>query len=217
METIRYIAERIKEFRTKNDLTEGQLGMLLVPKRSGKTISSWETARTKPDNDALAQLSCILNVSLTDFYPEDLGLNELAQGFVDVALYGTISAGKPLAVIPIDDTYPVPTEMMKKYPESFLLKVKGESMNNVLPHGSYALIDPSQSEPVDNKAYALCVNGGDATIKRIRHLENGYELLPDSKDPTFRPITFDHANKDNDEIIILGRVVWVMLPFDWEV
>ncbi len=41
---------------------------------------------------------------------------------------------------------------------------------------------PAASKP--KKAYAVCVNGFDATIKRVKPLSNGYELIPDSIDPT---------------------------------
>lgn len=62
-----------------------------------------------------------------------------------------------------------------------------------------------------------CVNGFDATIKRVRVLKNGYELIPDSIDLTFRPQIFDYGEPDTDPETIIGRVVWYMVPFGFEI
>lgn len=138
------------------------------------------------------------------------------SSYIDIPLYGSIAAGTPIEMMSVDDTYPVPIKMREKYPESFLLKVEGESMNRVLPNGSYALIDPTQ-EVRDGKAYAVCVNGYDATIKRVKQLNNGFELAPDSTDPTYHSKTYDYGKEGTEEITIIGQVVWYCVPFDWEV
>ena len=87
-------------------------------------------------------------------------------------------------MINIDETYDIPADIHDRYPQAFLLKVVGDSMNRVLPNGCYALINPCQEASKPMKAYAVCVNGFDATIKRVKPLSNGYELIPDSIDPT---------------------------------
>ena len=219
MEAHTFIASRIRKFRTsKLCISAEKLGTLLVPVRSGKTISSWERGRTQPDADTMIQLCKIFDEPISAFYPKKC--SKTADGgngyFAEVALYGSIAAGKPLAILPCEDSRMIPIELHRKFPQGFLLKVEGESMSNVLPNGSYAFIDPEQNRPIDNGVYAFCLNQDDATIKRVRNLENGYELLPDSKDPTFKPTVFDNANDTSDEITIIGRVVWMMLPFDWE-
>lgn len=90
-------------------------------------------------------------------------------------------------------------------------------MNRVLPNGCYALVDPDDREPVDNQAYAVCVNGYSATVKRVRRLANGFELVPDSTDPTYRPMVYDYGVEGTDEITVIGRVFWYTLPFDWTI
>ena len=63
----------------------------------------------------------------------------------------------------------------------------------------------------------MCVNGYDATIKRVRRLQNGFELAPDSLDPTYKPTVYDFGEPGTDTVTIIGRVVYYVLPFDWEV
>ncbi len=61
------------------------------------------------------------------------------------------------------------------------------------------------------KAYAVCVNGFDAPLSEWS-LSNGYELIPDSIDPTFRPQIFDFNEIDTQPVSIIGEVVWYLVP-----
>ena len=59
------IGEKIKELRTKNKLTQQELGDKLYV--SDKTISSWESGRTLPDINTLIDISNIFNISISNF------------------------------------------------------------------------------------------------------------------------------------------------------
>lgn len=125
------------------------------------------------------------------------------------------AAGKPMEMVAVEGSHPIPTKVREKYPDSFLLKVEGDSMNRVLPNGCYALVDPRQTADCNGAPYAVCVNGYDATIKRVRKLNNGFELVPDSNDPTYEKKTYNYNEPDTDTITVIGRVVYYVLPFDW--
>ena len=135
---------------------------------------------------------------------------------VDVPLYGAIAAGTPIEMTPVENTQPIPAKVHELHPNAFLLKVEGNSMNRVLPNGSYALIDPCKTVERDGAPYAVCINGYDATIKRVRKLNNGFELVPDSTDPTYEAKTYNYNEPDALTITVIGRVVYYVLPFDWE-
>lgn len=83
----------------------------------------------------------------------------------------------------------MPNALLLRYPKAFYLRVKGESMNRVLPNGSYALVCPT-SEVVDGSVYAVSVGSSNATVKRVRKLNNGIALEPDSNDPTYKSQVF---------------------------
>jgi len=59
------IGEKIKELRTKNKLTQQELGDKLYV--SDKTISSWESGRTLPDINTLIDISNVFNISVSNF------------------------------------------------------------------------------------------------------------------------------------------------------
>ena len=137
------------------------------------------------------------------------------RDYIDVPLYGSIAAGTPIEMMEVDDTFPIPTKMHERHPKAFLLKVEGRSMDRILPDGCYALIDPCETVEKSGDPYAVCVNGYDATIKRVRKLNNGFELVPDSTDPTYSVQTYNYNEPGTETITIIGRVVYYVLPFDW--
>lgn len=142
---------------------------------------------------------------------------EPTSAMTDVPLYGSIAAGVPIEMAEVEDSQPIPTAVHSRYPRAFLLRVEGNSMNNILPNGCLALVDPCNTVDRDGKAYAVCVNGYDATIKRVRKLNNGFVLEPDSTDPTYQPQVFNFNEPDTMAITIIGRVVFYVLPTDWEI
>ena len=204
------ISENIKRFRTDRDWTQEQLAEKIGVTRS--TVTQWETGWSKPRMGAVEKLAAVFGVSASDMITDRSG----SSPFVDVPLYGSIAAGTPIEMNTVDCSHPVPAKMREKYPDAFLLKVEGDSMNRVLPNGCYALVNPCKEVAVDNKPYAVCVNGYNATIKRVRKLNNGFELVPDSNDPTYKPTVFDYGEPGTETITVIGRVVWYCVPFDFE-
>lgn len=87
----------------------------------------------------------------------------------------------------------------------------------VLPNGCLALVDFDMKEPNEHDPFAVCVNGYSATVKRVKRLANGFELIPNSYDPTYIPTVFDYNKHDTEEITITGQVVWATMPFDYEI
>lgn len=142
-------------------------------------------------------------------------LSDRFKGYVEVPLFGSIAAGQPIESAQTDDRFPVHRELVERYPESFLLRVSGSSMNRILPDGCYALVFPCDGIDHPGQPYVVTVGVTDATVKRVRVLGNGLELVPDSYDPTWRPIVFDFNEDDAQEVRVIGRVVWFCIPINW--
>ena len=202
------ISHNIRRFRNENDWTQEQLAEKIGVSRS--TVTQWETGWSRPRMGAIEKLAATFGVSTSDMVNDSN-----VSSFVDVPLYGSIAAGTPIEMVEVDGSHPIPTAMRDRYPDSFLLKVEGDSMNRILPNGCYALIDPNQKADCNGAPYAVCVNGYDATVKRVRKLNNGFELVPDSTDPTYAKKTYNYNEPGTEEITVIGRVVYYVLPFDW--
>lgn len=203
------ISKNIKRFRMDRDWTQEQLAEKVGVTRS--TVTQWETGWSKPRMGAVEKLAAVFGVSTSDMVNDQSDISN----FVDVPLYGSIAAGTPTEMHAVDSSHPVPTKIRERYPDAFLLKVEGDSMNRILPNGCYALVDPRQTADCNGAPYAVCVNGYDATIKRVRKLNNGFELVPDSNDPTYEKRTYNFNEPDTETVTVIGRVVYYVLPFDW--
>lgn len=187
---------------------------------SKQSVNNWVNGNNAPDIEMIAKIANAYGLPLSLILEGDLSKGNAkpcssSADWVEVPLFGSIAAGKPIEMENVNDKFVIPSAIKKRYPNAFLLKVEGESMNKKLPNGSYALIDPTY-EVVSGNAYALCVNGYDATIKRVVPLDNGFELLPDSTDPTFKSKVFDYGIEGTNTITIIGEVVWCVYPFDYD-
>lgn len=207
---------QIAEARKLRNITQAELAEKM--KTTQQTIQRYETNQVNIRMDKMIEMSEILNVSLAYL----LGMSskpELSEAsdMTPVPLIGSISVDTPIEMINVEETYNIPSEIHDKYPQAFLLKVADDSMNRVLPNGCYALINPCKEATEPMKAYAVCVNGFNATIQRVKPLSNGYELIPDSIDPTFRPQIFDFNEIDTQSVSIIGEVVWYLVPFGFEI
>ena len=112
-------------------------------------------------------------------------------------------------------THSIPHSVYAQWPDAFLVQIRDDSMNRVLPNGCYALVNPCSRVDKPAKPYALSV-GGSAMVRRLRMLGHGIEISPDSNDPTFRPAIYDFGVFNPAEVRIIGRVVWYTLPEHWE-
>lgn len=205
---------KIAEARIAKGWTQTDLA-----KKVGTTqqqIARYESGDNDVKASVLVNLSNALGVTIAYL----LGMKDVGEpwsAMVDVPLYGSIAAGTPIEMMAVEDTQQVPEKVHAAHPNAFLLRVEGESMNRILPNGCLALVDPCSEVDRDGKAYAVCVNGYDATIKRVRKLSNGFVLEPDSTDPTYVPQVFNFNEPDTMAITIIGRVVFYVLPTDWEI
>lgn len=190
---------------------------------SRAAVTNWTSGYNAPDIETVAKIANAYSVPLSDILDDKLTESSTSYAYVNldsdtrwvnVPLCGSIAAGKPIEMESVQDTFTIPYSLHKKYPDAFLLQVDGESMNRKLPNGSYALINPTE-EVINGRAYAICVNGYDATIKRVKQLENGFELSPDSTDPTIKSRIYDYNEEGTETITVIGEVVWCVFPFDY--
>lgn len=215
-----FIGDNINAIRIHKGLSQDKLAEAAGVSQT--TVSAWECGTSIPrKSNVMKLIEAIPGIDFDDVMSEENGFSSKIKKdagkttWVNVPLYGNIAAGNPIEMQAVDDTFVIPAQMRERYPDSFLLRIKGTSMDRVLPDGSYALVDPCNDADIDGDPYAVCVNGYDATIKRVRKLANGFELMPDSTDPTYKPVVYDYGVEGTEEITVIGRVVYYVLPFDW--
>lgn len=221
-----FIGNNIHSIRVNYGLTQAQLAELTGISQT--SISAWECGKSVPRLSSVKQIvDAFPDLELDDLYSQVLGYsrrvlrgtNESPDSrFLYAPLYGSIAAGKPIDMLETDALHPIPGVLAKRYPRAFYLKVQGESMNRRLPNGCFALINSQVAEAIDGKVYAVCVGTSSATVKRVRKRDGAIVLEPDSTDPSFRPQVFEGAGQEGEqELSIIGQVVWYTVPYDFEI
>ena len=118
----------------------------------------------------------------------DDNLNLTRREFANVPLIGQVAAGQPLlAVENIESYFPIPTEFMPNA-ESFMLKVKGESMINAgIFDGDNILVE--KCDNVHNGDIVVALVDDSATVKTFYKEDGHIRLQPenDTMDPIIVP------------------------------
>ena len=127
----------------------------------------------------------------------DDDFNLTRREVVNVPIVGHVAAGEPiLATENIENYFPIPVEYMPNE-ETFMLKVKGESMINAgIFDGDMVIVE--QQPTADNGDIVVAMIEDSATVKRF-YKEDGYYRLQPEND-TMDPIIVS-------EVSIIGKVV----------
>lgn len=129
----------------------------------------------------------------------DDSFNFTRREMVNVPIVGRVAAGEPLlAEQNIEEYFPIPMDFMPNK-QTFMLKVKGESMINAgILDGDYVLVEERKTAHNGEMIVALVEDG--ATVKRFYKEEGIIRLQPenDTMDPIIVP-----------DCVILGKVIGV--------
>lgn len=192
------------------------------------TISDWKLGKKMARSGGLQKLADHYHVNVTDLLV-DTGLitddnkvdasnsslntknttknslfsitNNPGMYQVSIPVLGRIACGDPILSEQNIEEYRQLLFDHKPFGTLFSLKCKGDSMEPVIPDGSFVTI--RQQDTVENGEMAAVLIGDEATIKRIKRVDNTTLLMPENK--KYDPIVLDkdHPGK------IIGKVVHV--------
>ena len=120
---------------------------------------------------------------------------------VNVPILGQIAAGTPiLAEQNIEDSFPLPMDLVSDTEKVFMLRVRGDSMINAgIFDGDLVAI--RQQNVANNGEIVAAMIDGEATVKTFQRTDGKVWLLPHNE--AFEPIDGTHAT-------ILGKVTAVL-------
>lgn len=127
----------------------------------------------------------------------------MRREMANVPIVGRVAAGEPiLAEQNIESYFPIPTEFLPNN-QTFLLKVRGESMINAgILDGDYVLVEQAQTARNGDMVVALIEDG--ATVKTFYREEGVIRLQPEND--FMDPIIVTDAS-------IMGKVIGVFRFF----
>lgn len=218
-----YIGEIIKKYRIKNGLSQREFAKRssLSPSYINTLEKIYNPKNNKPyavTTDAAVSIAKAMNLDIDEMLKmleknQEFNLKETAPKYEEPTfymcpVYGQISAGQPnWAEENIEGRLPIDTELMDilNPEEYFFLRVNGESMNNVVKNGAFALIH-KQDIVEDGEIAVVLVNGYNATLKRFTKQNDVIILEPDSNDNSFKVQVYDKTTS----IKVIGKYVGKM-------
>ena len=130
----------------------------------------------------------------------DDNFNLTRREVVNVPIIGQVAAGQPLlAVENIENYFPIPTEFMPNV-ETFMLKVKGDSMINAGIFNGDKILVQKQSDAQNGDIVVALVDDS-ATVKTFYKEDGHFRLQPEND--TMDPIIVNECS-------ILGKVFGIM-------
>lgn len=210
------IFERIKYLREKQGMSQQDLAFK-IGYRDKSAISKVERGDRDINQSMIVKYAEALGVSPTylmfgvNSSFDSMHYEERASSAIRIPVLGYVAAGIPISAIEdIIDYEELAPDMVKDGAEYFALQIKGQSMEPRISHGDVVIV--RKQPDVDSGQIAIvCVNGDEATCKKIMKQDSGILLLP--LNPAFAPTFYSNEDIENIPITILGRVVELRAKF----
>ena len=189
---------RLKEVRKAHRMTQSQVAAIVGIGQSG--YSFWESGRSKIDDASLRKLAKYYNVTV-DYL---LGSDAPARAGVRVPVYAAVAAGIPIEAIEDIVDYEEIDAALAATGDFFGLRIKGTSMAPRILEGDVVIVRKQDDAETGDIAVVL-VNGDSATVKKIKKMPEGIQLIPTN--PAYDPMYYTAAEVEALPVRIIGRVV----------
>lgn len=116
---------------------------------------------------------------------------------------GRVAAGFPITAIEnIEGNIPVDSSLIRKNPDCFALRVKGDSMINAgIFEGDLVIVSPQKF--ANNGEIVVALIGDEATVKRFHR--QGDEIVLIAENTNYQPIIINNR----EDFSIVGRVIGI--------
>lgn len=219
MDTKDNISNNLMRLLNDNNMTRTDLAKILNVSES--TVGKWILKKSVPRMGIIEDIADYFNVNKSDileykYPPSTTDYKSIVgeSGYEYKYFPVSVSAGSLENIDGQLDYTPMvlPNEMLGKYAGNkniIILKVNGESMNNIIPNGSYIVVDTSKKHASDIKDRDIVViaENGLYTVKRYINdpINERFIFKPDSSDDTYLPIEISYSRAS--EIELIGRVI----------
>lgn len=207
--------EILKKLREQTGISQRKLAEVLHV--SQQTVGSWEVNRTTPSPEIMNKIADYFGVTLDSIYGRKTTNNSIQQEnrATRIPVYGYVAAGIPIEAIDnFDSTDPDDweeiDEHMSKDGDYFALRIKGDSMEPKMSSGDVVIVR-KQPDAESGDIAIVCINGDEATCKKIKKTPEGIMLI--SLNPAYEPMFYSKKQVEELPLTILGRVVELRAKF----
>lgn len=126
-------------------------------------------------------------------------------GAVKIPVLGTVVAGIPIEAVQNIIDYEEITPALASQGEFFALQIKGQSMEPRICEGDVVIVKKQEDIESGDTAIVL-VNGGEATVKKVKKVEGGIMLIANNM-AVYSPHFYSNKEIEELPVRIIGKVV----------
>lgn len=217
-----YVGERIKYFRKLNKMTQKMLGEKLGVKHN--TISSYENGTNELNLDLLFDIANIFDISVNELFP-DPKVEYIPTSQANYSEYKYIPVSVAAGVLEDveglskDEVQSInlPDDIMGDYAgrsDVWLMKVNGESMNKLIPHGSTIAVKNVRFEDLKDEDIVVFSYDNGYSVKRFRNDKQNERFIfrPESTETCFTDLVINYEL--SKKLKIYGKVVLSVVRLD---
>lgn len=205
------IGARIKQLRERRGLTLEQVGEYVGVNKA--TVQRYESGEIDIKRNVAIKLAEVLHSDPAYImgWADELPDNIIPMpGTRQVPRLGAIACGEPILAEDNIEGYDEVPDWVKC---DFTLTCKGDSMINARIHDGDIVCIKAQPEVESGQIAAVLIDGefeSEATLKRVRYVENGIVLWPEN--PRYEPKNYTGAEAGRVRILglathLIGKVV----------
>lgn len=194
---------KFRLLRAKSGLTQAEIADKLGI--TGRAVGAWESGRSKPRLDKMAEIAVLFDTTVADLMGEDAA---------EAAISGTSRmvpcwASPTWASRATRGTSPTRSRsasIADAHPRGFMVHAQGGCMDNRFPHDALLLVDPDM-EPVNGQPVLAETSDYGAVVRNYTRGRSTVMLTADSHSGEYDDIL---AGPDDAPVVCKGRVVWYM-------
>lgn len=207
------IPELLKEIREKKQMTMDRV----VEELAKQGIDINKSSLSRIENGDRQKIDATLLVGLSNLYNfnffEHIGLNSKNQGNAKILTDDTLISIPVMAKASAGNGYinfsnqPLYNKLIRKngfHEHCYLIEVAGNSMEPLIQDGAFVVVDPYQTDYIENKVYVLKY-GDEVYIKRVILKPEANVMILKSINPDYDDIYI--PADQSDQIKIIGRAV----------
>jgi repressor LexA len=116
---------------------------------------------------------------------------ETSGGTVELPLLGVVAAGTPIEAIEVEERVSVPAEMVRRREDTFVLRVRGDSMIDEHIQDGDRVVVERRHEARNGETVVALLHGSDATLKKF--YRRGSKVVLEPANQALRPIELPAA------------------------
>ena len=190
--------DNLRRYIAARDLTQKDLATAIDV--SSSTLNDWVTGKKLPRMDKIDRLCAFFRCSRSDL----LDISHKTKA-VKIPVLGTVVAGIPIDAVENIIGYEEITPAMAATGELFALRIKGESMEPRICEGDIVIVRKQEDVESGDTAIVL-VNGGEATVKKVKKTEDGIMLIANNMN-VYSPHFYSNKEIRELPVQVIGKVV----------